>query len=314
MSPRHRRLFDRIAAVSFLALAAACSDGSDPRVETETHFLVTCEGACEGGLECICGVCTKACASESSCDGLADTASCVATPSACGSDVETACDLQCSELDDCDALGARYACVAGRCRELAADAGVMGGSGGTGTGGAGVSGTGGRSGEGGAGQGSGGVSGASATDAGADAGNVEGDAGVSSTDCNEIGETCCDPAPQDGPNYCASGRLMCGAGNACEANCECTLGAYFPVCGVDGQSYDATCGRECVSVEIACDGECPCESGSCAVECTGIAPDQEVVDACSAITDMAACTSYQSGGFPSNCRWITPSTGPCLVP
>ena len=42
-------------------------------------------------------------------------------------------------------------------------------------------------------------------------------------------------------------------------NCNCMAGGYAPVCGVDGQTYDAICGMSCVPVEIECTGsECPC--------------------------------------------------------
>lgn len=51
-------------------------------------------------------------------------------------------------------------------------------------------------------------------------------------------------------------------GPVSSADCDCAVGAYIPVCGEDGQTYDAACGRQCVSADIACDGECPCDSGS----------------------------------------------------
>lgn len=49
-----------------------------------------------------------------------------------------------------------------------------------------------------------------------------------------------------------------GNGGSSGVDCNCLRGAYFPVCGVDGMTHDATCGLECVPVEIACMGECPC--------------------------------------------------------
>ena len=61
-----------------------------------------------------------------------------------------------------------------------------------------------------------------------------------------------------------AGQLAGGAagtppvGGAGGVDCDCAVGAYVPVCGVDGVTYDAACGRVCVPVEIACDGMCPC--------------------------------------------------------
>jgi hypothetical protein len=208
--------------------------------------------------------------------------------------------VTCTVRSDCEAFGSSFECVSGRCRALT-DAGAERDGGG------------GNGGHGGAAGDAGQIDAAidSGTDAGTDAGR---DASVAGN-CDTAGDTCCDPFPQDGPNFCSNARLICGASNTCEVDCGCALGAYFPVCGVDGQSYDATCGNECVPMEIACTGECPCEAGYCAAACTGAAPDQEVVDACQAIGEQAACQSYESGGFPTGCRWVTPSNASCpLVP
>jgi hypothetical protein len=56
------------------------------------------------------------------------------------------------------------------------------------------------------------------------------------------------------------------------------------------------------------------DEGFCAVECTGIAPDEGIAEACGMITEMTECELHQTGGFPARCRWVTPESGPCLVP
>lgn len=43
-------------------------------------------------------------------------------------------------------------------------------------------------------------------------------------------------------------------------DCACVLGAYVPVCGTNGTTYDAACGDICVPVPIACRHTCPCTS------------------------------------------------------
>src|SRR5262245_59873116 len=91
--------------VVLFGLVFACSE--EPRRvsgggDSEYHFLESCTNHCEGGLTCLCGVCTKACEISESCQDLASTAEC--TP-ACGASVR-ACDLPCSAASECATLGA----------------------------------------------------------------------------------------------------------------------------------------------------------------------------------------------------------------
>ena len=242
----------------------ACTRSNQPQAETETHFLKACDGACGEGLSCICGACTQPCASDQTCKKHGAAAACDAPPEACDSDVAKACDVECERAGDCAALGASYTCVAGRCRapsvdrnDAGPDRGGSGGANGAGQGGDGgtrdagsAAGSGGSSGSGATGGTSSGTAGTPTT--------IGGQGGSGATACDAIGDPCCAPSTGDGPNFCSSVLLMCGPGNVCEPNCECPLGAYVPVCGVDGQTHDGTCGDACVPVEIACRGECPC--------------------------------------------------------
>jgi len=45
-------------------------------------------------------------------------------------------------------------------------------------------------------------------------------------------------------------------------DCGCVRGAYVPVCGNNGTTYDAACGDSCVPVPIACRNTCPCSFGA----------------------------------------------------
>jgi hypothetical protein len=94
--------------------------------------------------------------------------------------------------------------------------------------------------------------------------------------------------------------------------CDCMLGAYFPVCGVDGMTYDATCGLECVPVEILCMGvECPCPEIACGPALT-CGPTEPV---CTTATGGRAGSepSYACGPIPASCDGIVPPTCECVV-
>jgi hypothetical protein len=60
-----------------------------------------------------------------------------------------------------------------------------------------------------------------------------------------------------------------GRGGSGGSDCQCPSAAWEPVCGVDGNTYNAVCGADCVPVDIACVGECPCDAGgaSCDIGC-----------------------------------------------
>ena len=259
-------------AVALLLLAAGCGRKTTGEVETETHFLRSCLSSCDEGLSCVCGVCTVPCSGDGECAKHGASSTCMSTPAACDSKAARACDVECTADRECRTLGARYTCSDGRCRGAAdtADSGT-GATGASGSGGQGAGRDGGAADSG--SSGAGGQSGADAS-TGVDASSTSGTGGGASgggaggsiagsggsapgTDCGLAGQPCCDPFPQDGPNYCLGGQHRCN-GNTCEVDCGCLLGAFTPVCGSDGQTYDATCGRVCVPVPIACEGMCPC--------------------------------------------------------
>lgn len=101
-----------------LALAVACEDGepTGPRAGSETHFLTRCSSTCAGGFDCVCGVCTVACANTAVCSALAQPAECAA-PRACSEPYpKLTCDVACDSDLDCGAVGPRHVCDEGFCR------------------------------------------------------------------------------------------------------------------------------------------------------------------------------------------------------
>jgi len=151
--PVLKALLGNLVAVLLLAGGCGATHGSS---ESETHFLGFCQDECGAGLDCICGICTKACDSVDPCLKLAAQATCdISSAGVCADEPVSVCDVKCTSDVECDELGSGYACEAGACRwgtELTAsdgdgsdgpDTGTEGtGTGGTGTGGTGTGGTG----------------------------------------------------------------------------------------------------------------------------------------------------------------------------
>lgn len=99
-------------------------------------------------------------------------------------------------------------------------------------------------------------------------------------------------------------------------DCDCMRGAYVPVCGIDGETYDATCGRECVDVQIACSGPCPCAdcvAGGCSGQLC-VDASNDVGSTCEWLPEYAcyqtAVCERQADG---RCGWTsTPQLTQCL--
>jgi len=113
----------------WLALFAGACGGSvtkAPSVGSESHFLEHCAGGCEGGLDCIGGICTRPCLTEqSSCAALAVNAAC--TNQSVEPGQVAVCDVSCAGATGCGALGVDYACESGYCRKASSSS--SGGSG-----------------------------------------------------------------------------------------------------------------------------------------------------------------------------------------
>jgi hypothetical protein len=89
---------------------------------SETHFLTDCEGSCADGMQCICGVCTKACTRQTDCAPWSGVASCsplgprVAEQRCAAAELGAMCDAPCLTDADCSKLASARVCDLGYCR------------------------------------------------------------------------------------------------------------------------------------------------------------------------------------------------------
>ena len=108
-----------------LLLIFSCSTRDTSQEGSETHFLQTCEATCDDGMQCICGVCTKACTRQTDCTNLPGTASCaplaprVAEQRCAATELGAICDAPCLTDFDCSGLAADRICDYGFCRQVA---------------------------------------------------------------------------------------------------------------------------------------------------------------------------------------------------
>jgi hypothetical protein len=137
----HRRLSHSHArAVGVALFIAACGGtvGKVPMIGSESHFLAYCQTACDAGLECIGGICTRSCLTDSSsCSDLGYGAQC--TNQSVEPGQVAVCDVSCTVNPDCEPFGTGYTCEAGYCRSnaileqpVSAGSGGRGGSAGSG--------------------------------------------------------------------------------------------------------------------------------------------------------------------------------------
>lgn len=122
-SPHHQIKLIRLAtALGALTLFGACSSGSGPSTDSQTHWLQPCQdnAACgDEGLSCLCGICVKPCTDNAACADTPTATACFAdntstTDVICGGadKAKSVCLPECMEDKDCDAA---ESCVQAAC-------------------------------------------------------------------------------------------------------------------------------------------------------------------------------------------------------
>jgi hypothetical protein len=129
-----------IAAYLAALGGASCGRAESPQLDSETHWLTTCDSDQECGAgRCECGVCTTPCVSSADCAGLGVagvecvplSGACASLASATGESSEgAACLVSCTDDGGCSGLGAGARCESQRC-ERPGLAGVNGTGGGS---------------------------------------------------------------------------------------------------------------------------------------------------------------------------------------
>jgi hypothetical protein len=120
-----------LGCLMWMVASASCFQTKDipPAPGGETNFLRACDKSCSDGLSCVCGVCTRKCTSDNSCNTLDANAVCLSSDAVgdtrmCepGQRHEAAvCDARCSANRDCrKGLSCQAACVA-KSRKFRAD-------------------------------------------------------------------------------------------------------------------------------------------------------------------------------------------------
>lgn len=126
---------------------------------------------------------------------------------------------------------------------------------------------------------------------------------ATSSSCDTEGDTCCDPAPSDGPNYCAAG-FECCADNTCSASCPTSSTSDIRIPECPGDSTERCASERCVT-----GGTClECPSGQVCLEVNlscgpaGGTTAQCIDDPCAGKTLDCACAA-------SVCDGLEPAVG-----
>ncbi|HEX4475352.1 MAG TPA: hypothetical protein VH142_09765, partial [Polyangiaceae bacterium] len=124
------------ASMALYSVVVACA-GTTIQSGSNSNWLEECavSGDCATGLECFCGVCTKACTASTDCAAAPSGTSCIAASSAAScSSSGSACVAQCSTNADCSSFGAGATCASGVCKKATKTTEPQGDAGTTGTG------------------------------------------------------------------------------------------------------------------------------------------------------------------------------------